>query len=130
MSINCGDCFLAGESDEEKLHLRVVVTSPVAGEVIVVSITTRRRNSESLVVLLPGAHPFIQHESVVAYRYSEIRTVESIEAALKNGQAQRREPMPPDALRRIRAGLRDSDHTPNGVRHYFLTVEGEPTEGR
>lgn len=118
MSVHCGECFLAGELDEI-LHLRIIVTEPLAGEVVVVSVTSRRRNSENLVVLGPGDHPFIQRESVVAFRYSEIRTVESIEAALANGQAHRREPIQLDLLRRIRAGLTDSDFTPNGVRQYF-----------
>lgn len=33
--------------------------------------------------------------------------------------AKMREPVSPELLRRIRAGLRDSDFTPNGVRHFY-----------
>jgi len=99
------------------------VTSPKAGEVVVVSVTSRRQHSEGLVILQPGDHPFIQHESVVAYRFSEIREVAAIEAALRNGQARQKEPVAEAVLQRIRAGLKDSLFTPNHVLQYFQEVE-------
>lgn len=123
MSLNCGDSFLAGPADES-LHLKIIVTPPRAGEVVVVSVTTRREHSETLVILHPGDHPFLQRESVVAYRYSEIREVAMIETALRDGQALQREPIAPHLLKRIRDGLRDSEFTPNGVRQYFLETVG------
>ncbi|HVA62541.1 MAG TPA: hypothetical protein VNF74_02365 [Terriglobales bacterium] len=105
------------------------MTSPKAGEVVVVSATSQRENSEPLVILRPGDHPFVQHESVVAYRFSEIREVATIEAALRSGQARLREPIGEDLLRRIRAGLKDSDFTPNHVRQYFLEVAASHQSG-
>jgi len=118
----CGACFLAGPEDEV-LHLRVVLTPPLNGEVIVVSITTQRAKSETLVVVRPGDHPWIRHPSVVAYRYAEIQQVARIEAALAEGRAHLQPPMNPAVLDRIRAGLRDSDFTPNHVRQYLIESE-------
>jgi hypothetical protein len=118
-----GSCFLAGEDDDEKLHLRVVVTDPTpSGEVVVVSITTRRARSEPLVILNPGDHPFIQHESVVAYRYSEITSLAVIEQAIQSKKAKERETVAAELLRRIQRGLLDSDFTPNGVRYFAKEV--------
>jgi hypothetical protein len=117
--MNAGDTFLAGEDEDEKLHLRIVATPPNAsGEVAVVSLTTRRRHSESLVTLHPGDHPFVQHESVIAFGYSEINTVKRIEQAIASGKARKRAPVSAELLRRIQDGLLDSDFTPNGVRQF------------
>jgi hypothetical protein len=121
--LSCGDCFLAGHEDDDKLHLRIVATPPTAdGCFIAVSVTSLRRNSETLVTLRAGDHPFIQHDSVIAYRYSEICWVASIEAAIASGTARLREPLDPQHLAKIQAGLRDSDFTPNGVRHFAREV--------
>ncbi len=115
--LSAGDTYLAGDEDTP-LHLHVVITTPSAGEVAVVSITTRRTKSETLVTLVRGDHPFIQHDSVVAYAYAEISQVSNIENAIQTGKAKLREPVSPALLRRIRAGLMDSDRTPNQVRDY------------
>lgn len=123
--MKAGDTFLAGEDEDEKLHLRIIVTSPNAsGEVAVVSLTTRRRHSESLVTLFPGDHPFVQHESVIAFAYSEVNTVTKIENAIASGKARMRDPVSADLLRRMQAGLLDSDFTPNGVRQFVREALG------
>jgi hypothetical protein len=66
--------------------------------------------------------PIIEHESVIAYSYSRIRVVDDIEDAIKNGAAKQREPVSNDILKRVQAGLIDSDFVPNGVRHYYKSV--------
>lgn len=88
----------------------------------VVSVTTRIRTSETLVVLQPGDHPFIRHESVIGYRYSDIMTLTKIENIIATGRAKRREPITEALLGRIRAGLLESDFTPNGVRQFVKAV--------
>ena len=118
--LSCGDTFYAGETEDDEPHLNVIITSPEAGEVITVPVTTKRQHSETLVQLAAGDHPFIKWQSVVSYFYAKIRTVDEIEAAIGCGKATKREPVTPELLKRIRMGLRDSDFTPNGVRHYYL----------
>ncbi len=80
--LNRGDTFLTGDEEDSDLHLWIVLTPPTEGEVVTVSVTTRRQKSELLVQLRAGDHPFIRHESVVSYRYARIRTVDEIETAL------------------------------------------------
>jgi len=123
--LSCGDTFYAGDSEDDEPHLSVVITPPDQGEVITVTITTKRQRSESLVKLNVGDHPFIKWQSVVNYAYARIRTVEEIETAIQSGNAKQREPVTEELLKRIRLGLRDSDFTPNGVRHFYNTLEIE-----
>jgi mRNA-degrading endonuclease toxin of MazEF toxin-antitoxin module len=121
--LNLGDTFLTGDAEDDTLHLWIILTPPSEGEVVTVSVTTRRRKSETLVQLHPGDHPFLVHESVIAYAYARIRTVEEIEAAIATGSAKLREPLSPELLKRICNGLIDSDFTPNGIRHFYKSIQ-------
>jgi hypothetical protein len=91
---------------------------------------TAHKRSERLVVLNQGDHPFIQHESVIAYLYSKIRTVPDIEELLNKGIAKKRDPVSPELLKRIQTGLVESDFTPNGVRAYYREVMADPESRR
>ncbi len=120
--LNCGDTFLTGDEEDSDLHLWIVLTPPTEGEVVTVSVTSRRQKSELLVPLQAGDHPFIRHDSVISYRYAKIRTVDEIETALMNGTAKKREPVSAGLLKRVGDGLVESDFTPNGVRYFYVDV--------
>ena len=126
--LSCGDTFLTGDGEEDNFHLWVVITPPSEGEVVTVCVVTAHRRSERLVVLNRGDHPFIQHESVIAYLHSKIRAVFDIEELLEKGFAKKRDPVTPQLLKRIQAGLVDSDFTPNGIRAYFREVMADLAE--
>ena len=124
--LNCGDTFLTGDEDDpENYHLWIVITPPSEGEVVTVCVTTRRQKSETLVVLRSGEHPFIDRESVIAYKHSKIRTVADIESAIRNKTAKHREPATESLLKRVQNGLMDSDHTPNGIKHFYKGIRDE-----
>jgi hypothetical protein len=120
--LRCGDTFLTGDGDEGNFHLWIVVTPATQGEIVTVCLVTANKRTERLVVLKEGDHPFVKHDSVISYGFSKIRSVADIEALLEAGFASAREPMKTDVLRRIQAGLIDSDFTPNGVRAYYRGV--------
>jgi hypothetical protein len=120
--LNCGDAFLTGDGDEDNFHLWVIITPPNQGEVVTVCMVTAHNKSERLVVLNQNDHPFIKHETVIAYGFSRIRTVADIEELIKRGFAKQRESVSAALLKRIREGLLDSDFTPNGVRNYYREV--------
>lgn len=122
--LSCGDTFLTGDGDDDNFHLWIIITPPNEGEVVTVCVVTAHKRSERLVVLNKGDHPFIDHESVIAYRYSKIRVVADIEAAFVTGAAKKREPVTGDILKKAQGCLVESDFTPNGVRHYFKSVQG------
>lgn len=120
--LNCGDTFLTGDGEEDNFHLWVVITPPTEGEVVTVCVVSAHKRSERLVVLNQGDHPFIQHESVIAYLHSKVRSVLDIEEILNKGIAKKRDPFSPELVRRFQAGLLESDFTPNGVRAYYREV--------
>jgi hypothetical protein len=120
--LNCGDTFYAGDTEDDEPHLSIIITPPSEGEVVTVTVTTRRHKSETLVLLKVGDHPFIKHESVISFFYSRVRSVDDIEAAIQSGAATVREPVTPELLKRIRRGLLDSDFTPNGVRYFYRSL--------
>jgi hypothetical protein len=124
-TLSCGDTFLTGDGNEDNFHLWIILSSPTEGEVVTACLVTAHKRSERLVVLNKGDHSFVQHESVIAYRFSQIRAVEDIQELLRSGAAKPRDPVSPALLKRIQTGLLDSDFTPNGVRAYFRLVVPE-----
>jgi hypothetical protein len=123
--VACGDTFLSGDDEFDDYHLNVIITPPNAGEVVTVSVTTLRKRSEKLVRVLPGEHPFITHESVVAYIYSRIRKVADIESAIETENATACAPVTPQLLAKIRRGFLESEFTPNGVKQLYKTIVKE-----
>lgn len=111
------------DEDGTAEHLHVLLTTPsLAGEVVTVSISTRRPKSEALVCLKPEEHPFITRESVCPYRFAKIRSCKAIEAAIANGTARSKEPASEDLVAKLAAGLIDSDFAPPGIRAFYLGV--------
>lgn len=121
--MTCGDTFVIEDDDGTKEHLHVILTAPsLADEVVTASISTRQRWSETLVCLQIGEHPWITAESVVAYRYAAIRTCAAILAAVAAGKARAREKASPELVKKMLAGLVDSDFTPPAVRAYYKAI--------
>jgi hypothetical protein len=122
--ITCGNTFLIEDEDGYNCHLCIVITPPDCGEVVIVSVTTERARSETLVRLNKEDHPFLEHASVISYSYSRVTTVEEIETGVKNGTAMPRADASPKLLRRAQAGLIESDRTPNWVKLRFREIMG------
>lgn len=118
MTIRRGTTFLYAEEGSPKLHLHVVVTEPVDGEAIVVSITSLLPKMGRMIVLGPGDHPFLTHESVPQFRGATFFQVEKIQAAIASGDAVEKEPASERLLSRLVCGLADSSQTPNHIRQY------------
>lgn len=111
------------DEDGTDEHLHVLLTSPsLAGEVVTVSISTRRAKSETLVCLQPGEHAFITRPSVCPYRFAKIRSESSIIAAINNGTARLKDPASEALISKLVAGLMDSDFAPPGIKAFYLGV--------
>src|ERR1035441_2130065 len=105
--LECGDTFLAGDTDNEDFHLWILITPPIEGEVVTVCVTTKRKRAQIMGVRHAGDPPFVFHDSVVASSYSTIRLADDIEAAFLTGAAKKREPVTSAVLQRVQAGLLD-----------------------
>ena len=104
-------------------HLIVVITSPFNGEVVTAAITTRTPKSDTMVVLEPKDHPFIKHQSVVAFHYSAIRRVADVEQAVSSGDASPRQDVETKLVTRIREACIESDFTSHEVRFFLREWE-------
>ena len=88
-------------------------------EFVTTSICTRRARMEAIVVVVPADHPFINRESVAAYRHARIRQLSAVQTAMEDGLARPRERVSDGLLARLQEGLLQSDFTRNDVRSYF-----------
>jgi hypothetical protein len=122
--ISCGNTFLIEDEDGYDCHLCIVVTPPSYGEVVIVSVTTERARSETLVRLKKDDHPFIKHPSVISYTYSRVTSIQEIEAAVKNGTAMPRPDASAKLIQRAQEGLIESDRTPNWVKQRYREIMG------
>lgn len=117
--ISCGNTVLLEDEDGLDQHLCIVVSQPLEGKVVIVSITTKRKHSELTVQLKNDVHPFLKHDSVIQYVYSRVVEIKVIEQALQSGDAKIKEPASQSLLSRAQGGLLESDFTPNGVKAFY-----------
>ena len=82
-------------------HLYVVVSDPGRPEVVIMSVTTKRRFSDTSCELGVGDHPFIQHDSCISNAHAEVIATAVIEAKLAAGDLRLREEFVPSVIHRI-----------------------------
>jgi hypothetical protein len=111
---------LDGDDAEEDYHLHIVASDQSSdGLVIVVSVSTLYRFADKTVVLKAGEHARVTHESFIAYNFAKAQKVSEIEARLAKLPNLVREPCTPELLKKVQAGILESEQTENGVRHLF-----------
>ena len=120
LQVRTGNSFLVRTAGTTLMHLWFVLTDPdgVPGKVVGAMLTTRRRHSDSTVILTVGDHPFIKHDSTVDYGKLKFLMVSKLDRAIESGQCYLREDMSADLLRRVRAGLLMSPHTAEFFKRY------------
>lgn len=93
--------------DPRRPHLFVLMTKPSgpAQQVLMVPVSTLVRHSDSTCVINAGAHEFIQHESVVEYRYARIEPAEKLVRGVDNGEFIPKKPLDQQLFDRVRAGF-------------------------
>lgn len=71
ITIQMGDAFLIS-TPPSGAHLYIAIAPTADNRYLFINVTTRRRKSESVCILMPGPDvpPFIKKESVVAYKYA------------------------------------------------------------
>ena len=123
--LTCGDTFLLPKSADAVEHLWIVLTDPdpQSNQAVCVNVTTRQSHSETTVVLQPGDHPFIRHESVVHYADADFLNMEMIDRVLSTTTKQRFVCQPharcsPELLKRIQNGLLASKLAKRKIKDY------------
>lgn len=119
--MRAGDCFLIGGHGLTP-HLWIVLTQPSGdpARVLIASCTFRKPWSDDTILLHRGDHPFIRHETVIAY--TEIRIVEArvIEFQLGLGKVTRRERMRRTVLDRVVEAVLTSTNTAAKCKQFIL----------
>lgn len=120
--MGCGDTYLLyDENDYEgKPHLHIVITEPDHdGRLVLVSVTTRRAKSDTMVCLDPGEHEFITHPSVITYAYSKILTVAKLQELCNNGGAISKGKATEQLVKRAQNGMLETDRAPYETKRLF-----------
>ena len=110
MTVNEGDTFLF-EYPEPYNHLFIVITKVENGTVACTMITSVKGNpnhDDPACIIHAGDHPFIKHDSFIAYKNTVIFEESMLIKNLENGIYPKKEPVTPALLAKIKAGAFNS----------------------
>lgn len=105
-------------------HLWFVLTDPDPSKVVAVRVVTTRPHTDKTVVLAPGDHLFIRHESSVDYGSATFLVVRKLESAFKTGRCHLQPDMSASLLGRVRQGLFASSRTTHAIVRYCREAFG------
>ena len=121
MFSRAGETLVLPGPNFETPHLWILVTDPVGEppQTIIVAVSTKRFYKDSTVVLSPGDHPWVRHESVIFYDHALIPEVRHLNEAVRRRIGELNQPCTPDVLRRVQDGLLSSPRTPKRVKKFY-----------
>jgi hypothetical protein len=124
--LGLGDTFLLAKSDRASSleHLWIVLTEPslADGNAVCVSVSTQRSGSEATVVLRPGEHPFLKHDSVIFYKDARVIDLVLVQQALESRLGYRHAKCSENLLRRVQDGLLASKQPSNDIKEFCRTL--------
>ena len=112
--MECGDTFLIPAPGGVAIpHLWIVVTKPAPDTNLcaIVSVTTLRNSKDQTVLLRPGDHPFIRHDSTIFYGDAMIVDALRLNTECAAGLAIAREKCPLQILKLVQDGVSASPFT-------------------
>jgi hypothetical protein len=121
--ISAGTALLFREHPGAKPHLWFVLTDPdvPSPRVVAVMVRTSRAFTDATLILKPGDHPFIRHDSSVHYSTAQFLPVRKILKAIEGGRCSLQEDASPKLLKRLRKGLITSAYTIHAIRDFCET---------
>jgi hypothetical protein len=121
-----GDTFLLTSGTGQVAHLWVILWGPAGGAqaYLAAYLTTLRAHSDRSCILQGGEHPFLRHETAVAYGAVQRWTDERLAELVAGGIARPRAPVSAGVLERLRAGFFASARTPHAIRAIAVEVFG------
>ena len=101
-------------------HLYIILTEPdVSGDILLVNLTSRTTRSDLTVVLQPGEHPYVIHESVINFADARILEHAWLLERVEAGYFQADEPLTFPVLKRVLDGVLRSSRTAGKIRAYY-----------
>ena len=112
--------FLAPVPSPKQLHLCIAMTEPQEEPAIVVMVNIstvhNKRHEDRTVILQPGDHEFIKHESFVAYEYAKRVRVSVLETRHQKDQITIKDEVSDELFEKILEGLFQSPRTPRDIK--------------
>jgi hypothetical protein len=107
--MEAGDTFLLTKVDD---HLWVILSDPGqdADQVLVVSVTTWRQGKDPACMIGRNEHPFVTHESCMAYIEARALSRANLFTFKDSGLLKLLDPVSAGLLGRMREGAARSDH--------------------
>ena len=106
-------------------HLHVVVNDPhpTTNQVVIANLTTRYPGTMDPVVLQAGEHPFVQHDTTLAFERAILRPVDPLQQALREGQIiPHSTPFSTPYLQRFCWSLIAARDTPQEVKDFLISL--------
>ncbi len=125
----CGESLFLRKIDSQIEHLHGIITEPQGDppKSVIVNVSTKRCESDTTVILKPGEHPFIKHDSVINYKDALLSLAAKLEEAVNEGHFEASETFDTTILKRIQDGLLQSKQTPKNIKTYCNKI-WNPTE--
>lgn len=117
-----GDCFRFTQKPD--FHLFVVISDPARNpdEVVLVNVTSVKPHTRDFSCRLAvGDHPWLRHDSVIAYQYARTETAYQLRGLIARDKVELEDPMPESTLNRIIDGAFYSPYMPACCYNTLLT---------
>ena len=104
--MDAGDTFLIDNRATDD-HLWVIISDPRTDDqrVVIVNLTTYRPPKERFCLIQAGEHPFVRHETCVAYNHARIVSLSRLTRLRYGGRINMQDPVSIPLLARIRLGV-------------------------
>lgn len=107
-------------------HLWIIISDPTPNhEIVIVNLTTEDLSSDNTCTIAHGDHPFIKHESVVAYYYARLISVDKIAEWKTKNYFESWPSIKHPLLRKIQLGAIQSEYTPQKIQTIILKQMNE-----
>jgi hypothetical protein len=113
--LNLGDTFL-NLNPYIATHLWAIVSTPTPeDQVVMFNFTSRKPGCDETCVIRRGEHPFVKHDTAVAYRRGRLLSRTDWNKLQELGFYEAQPPLSNALLKRIQQGALDSEFTPIGL---------------
>jgi hypothetical protein len=125
ITINLGDAFLL-DTPPNSEHLYIAIAQTTETDYLFVNVTSRRPNSDTSCILLPGEDvpSFVARESVVAYQFAREISIEELGSLITAGSPIPKGSCSEDILQKIQQGGLDSKRLKNKYKNALKTFLG------
>jgi hypothetical protein len=119
----CGYAFLDGDDEEEDFHLHIIASeADASGEAIVLSVSTIYRLADRTTILKAADHPWLKHDSYIAYNFARLRKIADIEARLARLPGMVKSQCSESLVRRVQEGILESEQSENGIKNFYREI--------